>query len=159
MKTTIKLEAPYSDDWKKGYLLTNRENRKTVILYNSKEDRSSTQYARYLMAVKLGRYLTKDETVDHIDEDKTNDDINNLQIISLHDNIAKHIRAHKESIKHGTYAGYSTLGCRCSACKEAYREYMQPYREKWYAEHREEYNSRRREKRAADKAAKAIVNN
>lgn len=117
MKTEIRLEEPYSKDWKKGYLVTNRENRKTVILYNSKTDRSTTQYARYLMAVKIGRYLTKDETVDHIDEDKTNDTIDNLQIISLKDNITKHINRHKANIQHGTYAGYRTLGCRCELCK------------------------------------------
>lgn len=129
MKTEIRLEEPYSKDWKKCYLVTNRENRKTVILYNSKTDRSTTQYARYLMTVKLGRYLTKDETVDHIDEDKTNDAIDNLQVLSLNDNIAKHIDAHKEAIKHGTYAGYRTLGCRCDLCKAYNSEYQKKWRE------------------------------
>ena len=87
--TKIQLEPPYSNDWKFGYLVTNPEGRKTLILYNSHSDRSSTQYARYLMAVKLGRYLRKDETVDHIDGDKTNDSISNLQVLSLADNIKK----------------------------------------------------------------------
>lgn len=92
-KTKIKLEYPYSQDWEAGYLVTNKENRKTVILYNgingNTQKRSSTQYARYKLAVSLGRYLTKDETVDHIDNDKTNDDISNLQILSRRDNICK----------------------------------------------------------------------
>ena len=88
-KTRIELERPYSVDWKYGYLVTNPQNRKTVILYNNHKDRSSTQYARYLMAVKLGRYLAKNETVDHIDEDKTNDSLTNLQILSMRDNLVK----------------------------------------------------------------------
>lgn len=92
-KTKIKLEYPYSQDWEIGYLVTNKENRKTIILYNgingNNQKRSSTQYARYKLAVNLGRYLTKDETVDHMDNDKTNDDISNLQILSRRDNICK----------------------------------------------------------------------
>lgn len=44
--------------------------------------RKTTSYARYLMEVKLGRLLTSDEEVDHIDDDSFNDDINNLQILT-----------------------------------------------------------------------------
>lgn len=82
MSTAIKLQPPYSDLWRKGYLNTNSEGRKTLTLFNSHTDRSSTQYARYLMAVKLGRFLSDTEEVDHIDEDKSNDDLSNLRIIS-----------------------------------------------------------------------------
>ena len=89
MSTKIELEYPYCEDWKIGYLVTNGDNRKTVLLYNSHNDRSSTQYARYLMAVKLKRYLREDETVDHIDNDKTNDCVENLQILSRADNTRK----------------------------------------------------------------------
>lgn len=89
MCTKIDLEYPYNVKWKSGYLVTNRENRKTLLLFNSKDDRSSTQYARYLLAVKLKRFLTEQETVDHIDSDKTNDDISNLQLMSRLDNLLK----------------------------------------------------------------------
>lgn len=78
----ITLEYPYSADWKLGYLQTNGEGRKTVILFNSSQDRSSTAYARYVMAVKLGRYLTSDEEVDHIDCNKFNDSLDNLQLLT-----------------------------------------------------------------------------
>lgn len=92
-KTKIELEYPYSKDWEKGYLVVNKENRRTLILYRgingNGQKRSSTQYARYKLAVHLGRYLTEDETVDHIDNDKTNDDISNLQILSKYENIRK----------------------------------------------------------------------
>jgi len=90
--TKIKLEEPYTSKWKYGYLNINSEGRRILALYNSHTDRSSTQYARYLVAVKLGRFLNTKEHVDHIDNDKTNDDISNLQILSLHEN---NIKTHK----------------------------------------------------------------
>lgn len=83
------MSEPYSLDWSKGYLNTNTEGRRTLTLYNSNANRSSTQYARYLLSVKLGRYLTKDEEVDHIDGDKTNDSISNLQILGKKQNRQK----------------------------------------------------------------------
>ena len=83
MSTLIDLEYPYNEIWKKGYLNTNKENRKTLTLYNSHGDRSSTQYARYLLAVSLGRFLTEQEHVDHIDNDKTNDSLENLRVVSI----------------------------------------------------------------------------
>lgn len=92
MSTKIELNYPYNERWKSGYLVTNKENRKTVILVNNKNDRSSTQYARYLMAVELGRFLTEHETVDHIDNDKTNDSLDNLQILSRSENNIKQFK-------------------------------------------------------------------
>lgn len=59
------------------------------------QKRSSTQYARYKLSVSLSRYLTKDETVDHIDNNKTNNDLSNLQILSIGDNVRK---SHKKPL-------------------------------------------------------------
>lgn len=89
MSTKIILQYPYNKLWRFGYLIVNRDNRRTVILFNNKTDRSSTQYARYLMAVNLKRFLNDDETVDHINNDKTDDRIENLQILSKTENIIK----------------------------------------------------------------------
>ena len=85
----IKLEKPYSSLWSKGYVVINPEGRETLILYNSHKDRSSTQYARYLLSVSLGRFLEKEEHVDHIDGEKTNNSLSNLQILSLEENNRK----------------------------------------------------------------------
>ncbi len=85
----IELEYPYNSLWNNGYIVVNPENRRTVILYNSSQERSSVSYARYLMAVKEKRFLLKDEHVDHIDDDKTNDSIKNLQILSPLENSKK----------------------------------------------------------------------
>lgn len=89
LSTKIILEYPYSKNWKCGYLNINAEGRATLTLYNSPTDRSSTQYARYLLSVKLGRYLTETEEVDHIDDDKTNNDLDNLQLLSSIENLNK----------------------------------------------------------------------
>lgn len=57
-------------------------------------------YPRYLMEQKLGRTLSPRETVDHIDGDVTNDNEDNLQILSVGDNIRK---SHPgPSSQHGT---------------------------------------------------------
>lgn len=80
------LQYPYTKDWNKGYIVTNGQNRKNVILYNSPTERSTTSYARYLVAVNESRYLLDSEHVDHIDNDKTNDNLSNLQILSQKDN-------------------------------------------------------------------------
>jgi hypothetical protein len=88
----ISLEKPFSDNWKSGYLVTNSENRKNVILFNNNKERSTVSFARYLMSVHLGRYLEPSEHVDHIDNDKTNDIIGNLQILTPRENNIKYVR-------------------------------------------------------------------
>lgn len=89
MSTKLELESPYREIYKSGYLVLNPEGRRTLILYNSHQDRTSTQYARYLVSVRLGRFLNQGEQVDHIDGDKTNDSLDNLQVLSLVDNVRK----------------------------------------------------------------------
>lgn len=111
----IILQYPYSKDWKHGYIVINKDNRRTLILYNSQSNRSSTQYARYLLSVKLGRYLTDGEHVDHIDNDKTNDHIDNLQILSAKQNNTKAGLANRKPIIHGSLTGYRY--CKCTICK------------------------------------------
>lgn len=62
--------------------------------------RKTISYARYLMATHLGRELTKDEQVDHINDDKTDDRIENLQILTLAENNKKEaLRHYKTAIK------------------------------------------------------------
>ena len=49
-------------------------------------------YARYVMEQHLGRKLTKDEVVDHIDNCKSNDSLENLQVITRAENDHKRSR-------------------------------------------------------------------
>lgn len=70
--------------------------------------RSTTLYSKYLMEKKLGRELVGDETVDHINNDKTDDRIENLQILSRSEN----------SKKSAVYA--ETLQFICPICKREF---------------------------------------
>lgn len=89
MSTKIELEEPFKCLWKYGYLVTNKEPRRNVILYNSHKDRTTISYARYLMSVHLGRMVDEDLVVDHINGDKLDDRIENYQIISTKENNQK----------------------------------------------------------------------
>lgn len=109
----IVLEFPYNEKYRLGYLVTNSENRKNIILFNSNKDRSTVSYARYLMAVKEGRFLTSSEQVDHINEDKTDDRIENLQILSPIENNRKH------RISKGTL-GETKIKFSCPVCKNIF---------------------------------------
>lgn len=89
MSTILKLEYPFSEDYKRGYLNTNKEPRRVVSLISNNGSRTSISYDRYLMSCELKRYLKKDEQVDHIDNNKMNDVIENLQILSHKENNIK----------------------------------------------------------------------
>lgn len=88
-KTLIQLEYPYTELWDRAYLVVNPEQRKTVIFVKDNKVASSTSYARYMMSVKLKRLLLQSEHVDHIDNNRTNDVIENLQILSPLENVRK----------------------------------------------------------------------
>lgn len=72
-------------------------------------------YSRYLMEKSLGRKLTYDETVDHIDEDFTNDNLSNLMVMSRSEN-AKKSAALRRPVE---YVEFICPQCGSSAKKEA----------------------------------------
>ena len=102
----IELQHPYNKDWKFGYIVTNPENRKTVVLYNGDNNRTSTAYARYLFSISIGRYLLDCEHIDHIDNDKTNDVLENLQILTKEEN----------NKKEGVVRGLVYVELKCPIC-------------------------------------------
>jgi len=67
--------------------------------------RTTITYAKYLMCVKLKRILCSEEEVDHIDGNKLNDNIDNLQILSRKNHV-------KKSTKGETY-----IECICDMCE------------------------------------------
>ena len=88
-------------------------------VYHSKEDRwyaqlvsadhrTTTALARYRLSVKLGRKLLKTEQVDHIDENRRNDSVGNLQILTPVENREKY----------QTLCGIEklTVQLRCAVC-------------------------------------------
>ena len=138
----IPVEPPFEGLWKHAYVVKNKENRNMVCLVNGAKDRTTIALARYRMAIKLGRLLRDDEQVDHIDNDKTNDSIDNLQILSKEDNIAKYQETQPHNI-HGTSAMLHK-GCRCEKCKN----YDRACKERWKRKHPEkvkEYLKKRKE--------------
>ena len=109
MSTKFDLEYPYNTKWKHGYIVTNGENRKHVCLVGGKE-RSTTSLARYMVSTALGRFLEEWEHVDHIDHDKTNDELENLQILTVYEN------NRKESERKGRLVSE----IECPNCKEIF---------------------------------------
>ena len=88
----INIEGPYKEFYNRAYVV-NSQNRDSVCLYNTEsQKRTTTSYARYKMTVYLNRFLTDEEHVDHIDNDETNDNLSNLQILSHIENNRKYFR-------------------------------------------------------------------
>lgn len=71
-----------------GPYIRKQDGRKFVVEYDGKK-RSAKLYSRFLIEQKIGRKLSINETVDHKDNDKTNDNIKNLQILTRAENIKK----------------------------------------------------------------------
>lgn len=127
---------------KKGYV---------IISYYDEEGNYCRQHEhRYVMEKHLGRKLTPDEDVHHVDFDKTNNDISNLRVLShtehteLHYNIQKlerinwmidYVKTNKRYPKHEEMPfDRDTLRVDWGSMKEAYEvvcaetgiEYMHP---------------------------------
>ena len=62
--------------------ISNFDGRVRCVLYFLDKTHKRMSYPKYLMECHLGRYLTDDETVDHIDQNPQNNDISNLRVIS-----------------------------------------------------------------------------
>jgi len=61
------------------------------------------------MSIKLKRFLSKEEHVDHKDEDKTNDSLDNLQILTFAENMKKQ-HDHRRKIS-GKGPSFAILTC------------------------------------------------
>lgn len=94
---------------------TRKDGRKHVILYENGV-RTTMSYPKYLMEQYLGRNLQPWETVDHIDEDFTNDSLDNLQILSVQANIDKSRNARGVCKE---YITFICIGCGQEGTQEA----------------------------------------
>ncbi len=93
-----------------------KDGRKHVIIYNfEKGIRKTVSYPKYIMEKYLGRKLKKWETVDHIDGDFSNDDLENLQILSRAENIRKSCYKKQKYIFH------------CPICNKKFSKLLTPY--------------------------------
>lgn len=82
-----RLEAVYGSSKKYGPYMC-KDGRFRVDTWDGTKC-STRLLAKAVLEISLGRRLLSNETVDHIDGDKTNDTIGNLQILSLSDNTKK----------------------------------------------------------------------
>jgi len=86
----VKAEHPFSDFWLYKVWHKNEGRwQANLISVIDPDTRTTVSYARYTMSVHLGRLLTKQEHVDHKNEDKSNDSIENLQILTPAENKEK----------------------------------------------------------------------
>lgn len=106
----IELEEPYKSVYKAGYLSIGSDGRKRVQFTDEKGTTvSSTSYARYLMSVKLGYFVPDGFEVDHRDNDFTNDDVANLQLLTNEANRLKQQLHYVENIQ-------NCYGFECADC-------------------------------------------
>ncbi len=79
----VKVYGPYTD--------RNNDNRQIILLYGANGIRRTLSWPRAMMEVKLGRLLNKEELVDHVDENPTNNTYDNFQILTFEENTNKSI--------------------------------------------------------------------
>jgi hypothetical protein len=86
-------EEPFKDYYLYGPYFHQKQGRYYVNLIpiDNELNRTSMSLSRYKMSVYLKRILDLDEEVDHMDEDKSNDSIDNLQILTPQEN---HLKTH-----------------------------------------------------------------
>ena len=83
-------KAPFQNYRSIGPRWDKTSGRFRICLYDMSGDkRLFMSYARYMMSVHLGRILSTEEEVDHIDGDRTHDVIANLQLLSKSENSSK----------------------------------------------------------------------
>lgn len=89
----IELQYPFRDKWEKAYKVFDESTgRYKVLFYNSKISSArmgGMSFARYLMSVHLGYVVPDDLVVDHINDIKTDDRIENLQLLTPEQNRLK----------------------------------------------------------------------
>lgn len=77
---------------------TRKDGRQIVIKIDN-GIRKTQSYPRYLMEMYLGRLLSTEEEVDHIDNDYRNNHISNLQLLSTKDNRIKEMNRTHRTLK------------------------------------------------------------
>lgn len=59
-----------------------KDGRQHMVIKDGNSKKTTVSYPKYLTEKRLGRYLTEDETIDHIDNDFNNNSPENIRILS-----------------------------------------------------------------------------
>lgn len=82
-----------------------KDGRLRLILKLKNNKTKTISYPKYLMESYLNRYLTDDETVDHIDGNPLNNDIDNLRVLSRKEHCYNDVLRNKDVIVKCTFCG------------------------------------------------------
>lgn len=85
----IEVSDYYKDKIKNAYVVVNKEPRRVCVMVYKDGTKHSMSYAKYLYTSHFCCDVPKDEEIDHINGDKMDDRIENLQKISKAYNIKK----------------------------------------------------------------------
>lgn len=118
----VQAEYPFENYWL-YVIFHKKEGRKqaNLILKSDTKVRTTLSYARYKMSVHMGRILSQTEHVDHIDNDKSNDELSNLQILTPEENRLKAEELYRSENR-------LTLELSCSNCGSIFEYPMRNYR-------------------------------
>lgn len=86
----------------KGYkiykIYHSKEERYYAVIWKSSSERTTKSWAKYVMETHLGRELLSSEEVDHINNNKQDDRIENLQILTRQENCTKYQSTIKDKL-------------------------------------------------------------
>lgn len=85
----INVTTYYKNIYKQAYLMVNKEPRRLVCLIRYDGKRHTMSYAKYIYTSHYCCDIPKGYEVDHINNDKMDDRIENLQLLSSSDNRRK----------------------------------------------------------------------
>ena len=86
---------------------------------NIDQSRTGMSYARWVMACHLGRWLTNDEEVHHKDNDTLNDNIKNLELLT--------VDRHKQITSHEIDQLVPKLNLTCFNCSDKFLKHVSDY--------------------------------
>lgn len=76
-----------------------------ILVHKNTKKKKTISYPKYLMECKLNRFLKKNETIDHIDGNPTNNDLSNLRILNRKEHCSNDAFRNKDITTKCQYCG------------------------------------------------------
>lgn len=109
---------PYEDYHSKGFYICKGIDRRLICLLRNRKHRTIA-YSRYLWEVSHKRKVNKGYEVDHIDGDKTNDVLDNLQVLSKKEN---KLKEHFKDLRQINDYNRHRLFLWCPVCNKRFKK-------------------------------------